>query len=229
MAGRLVLPSRSNTGLLERPQSVSGGAATGRHSRPHQRFARLDQRATTVLARGGLALLFALSTLLWPHPTVQGLTIAFAFYAVLAAAGMVGTAVTDTIDPHQPRGAYLVAGLVSALAGLASLLWPQITELTLAMVVGAWALAVGLLEMTAAIAHLLEEPLGRRKRRARTGESLLAVAGITSIVAGIVVLLRPEAEAAAQATVLGVYALISAAVLLLAGWCLLTASTPRGR
>ncbi|WP_236833789.1 HdeD family acid-resistance protein [Blastococcus sp. KM273129] len=227
MAGRLVLPSRSNTGLWARPRSVDVGAATGRHSQQHQRSARLDHHAATVLARGGLALLFALPTLLWPNPTVQGLTIAFALYAVLAAAGMVGTAVTDATDPHQPRGAYLVAGLVSALAGLTSLLWPQITELTLAMVIGAWAIAVGLLEMTAALAHLLEEPPARRKRRARTGEWLLAVAGITSIVVGIVVLLRPEASAAAQATELGVYALISAAVLLVAGWCLHADPSPR--
>lgn len=227
MAGRLVLPSRSNTELWERPRSVDGAPVAGRHSRPHQRFVRLEQRATTVRARGVLALLFGLSALLWPDPTLQGLVVAFALYAVLTAAGMVGTAVTDASDPYQPRGAYLVAGLVSALAGLTSLLWPQITEVTLAMVVGAWALAVGLLEMTAALAHLLEEPPGRRKRRARTGEWLLAVAGLTSVVAGIVVLLRPEAEAAPQGTVLGVYALISAAVLLLAGWCLFADSSAK--
>jgi uncharacterized membrane protein HdeD (DUF308 family) len=167
----------------------------------------------TVLVRGVLALIFAVPALLWTDVTVPALAAAFVLYAVLAAAGMVGAAVTDDTDPHQLRGAYLVAGLVSALAGLMSAPWPQITGLALAMVVGGWAIAVGLLEVTAALAHLLDESSRLEQRRARIGAWLLAVAGI-------VVLLRLEAGAAALATVLGVYALIAGVLFLAAAWCL---------
>lgn len=219
MAGRLLLPSPNNSGGWGQPRSTADGAGTGRHGQPQQRTA-LDQQAATVLERGALALLFGLSLLVWPDVTVPGLAVAFALYAVLAAAGMVGTGVTDETDPHQPRGAYLVAGFVTVLAGLMSLLWPQITGLAFAMLVGAWAIAVGLLEVTAALARLLDDPAELRQRRTRIGTWLLAVAGVASVVAGVVVLLRPDAGATAQATVLGVYALFSAAVLLAAGRCL---------
>ncbi|MCF6509367.1 hypothetical protein E9549_18445 [Blastococcus sp. MG754426] len=224
VADQLVLPSRS-VDAEEVPHSP-GSARTGRHSPPQQRSAAPGQHAMTVAARGVLALLFGLSVLLWPEVSVPGLAVAVAFYAVLVAAGLVGTGVTDARDPHQPRGAYLVAGLCSALVGLMSLLWPQITGLALVVLVGAWVISIGLLELTAVLAHLLGDPAPLGQRRVRLGRGLIALAGSVSVIAGIVVLLRPDAEADALATVLGVYALVSAAVLLAAAWFLRPGSPP---
>jgi uncharacterized membrane protein HdeD (DUF308 family) len=112
----------------------------------------------------------------------------------------------------------LLFAMPALLFAMPALLWPDVTVPGLA-VAFAWAIAVGLLEETAALAHLLDDPHGLRQRQARIGAWLVAVAGIASVVAGIVVLLRPEAGTAAPATVLGVCALI-VGVLFLAAWCL---------
>lgn len=220
MAGQLSLHARGSDVRREAPGSHLGGADAGLHAQRRAELIAGWPLSTALALRGLLALLFGGLALLWPGVTILALALLFGAYALVDAAGLIGSAFTRDTGGKRPRWDYLVAGLVGVMAGLMGLLWPQITGLALVMVAGAWAVATGVLEVTAAVSGLLEAPAASRARRAMTGDWLLAVVGIISIVAGIVALLRPEVGAVALATVLGVYALIAGAILLAAAWCL---------
>jgi uncharacterized membrane protein HdeD (DUF308 family) len=208
MAGRISPPSRGSGVRWGAPGSSFGGAAAGRHGRGGTRLIAGRRLSRTLALRGVLALLFGVSALLWPDVTVLALALLFGAYALVDGAGMIGGVLTREVVQERPRRAYLLAGFAGLLAGVMSLLWPQITVLVLVTLAGLWAVVTGALEVTAAV----------RLRRERTGEWLLAAAGIVSVGTGVLILLRPDVGALALATVLGVYALIAGAVLLAAAW-----------
>jgi uncharacterized membrane protein HdeD (DUF308 family) len=166
-------------------------------------------------ARGGLAVLFAASTLVWPDITWFGLALGFGAYLLVdGATRIAGTLAHDRDDEH-PRWAYLLSGSAGLLTGLMTWFGPQKTGLALAVLASVWALTTGLVELTAGVLSLLEAAWPRRRR---ASEWLLAISGGLSIVAGLAVLLWPDAHAAALATVLGGYALLAGAVLLAGAW-----------
>ncbi|SOC53698.1 Uncharacterized membrane protein HdeD, DUF308 family [Blastococcus aggregatus] len=221
MAGQISLPTRGSGITWKAWRSVTGGADAGGHGRRRTRLIAGRRLSTTLALRGLLALLFGVLVLVWPPVTMLALALMFGAYALLDGAGLVGSALTTHDRDHwRPRWGHLLAGVASLLAGLMSLLWPQITGLALVMLAGAWAIITGLLLVTATVTSVLEVPSAYRPGRSRSGEWLLALAGITSLVLGIVVLLRPDVGAVAVATVLGIYALIAGVVLLTAAWCL---------
>jgi uncharacterized membrane protein HdeD (DUF308 family) len=154
-----------------------------------------------------LAILFGLAALVWPGVTVLGLALLFAAYAVVDGAGMIASGL-DRQAAGERRWFYLAAGITGVMAGVFAGLWPQITALALVLLAGAWALATGALEIAGAV----------RLRRELAGEWLLAAVGVVSMLAGILIFLRPAVGVLALATVLGVYALIAGVALLAAAW-----------
>jgi uncharacterized membrane protein HdeD (DUF308 family) len=167
-----------------------------------------DPRRLWVLLalRGVLALVFGVLALLWPDVTLLALALLFAAYAVVDGAGMVASGLSQ--DGRDERWSYVLAGVVGIVAGVLAALWPDVTALALVVLAGAWAVATGVLEIVAAV----------RLRRALTGEWALALLGALSVVAGVVIFVRPDVGAVALSTVLGTYALVAGAVLLVAAW-----------
>jgi uncharacterized membrane protein HdeD (DUF308 family) len=103
---------------------------------------------------------------------------------------------------------FVVAGLIGIAAGIGTLIWPDITVIVLALWAGAWAVLTGASEIGAAI----------RLRKEMTGEWLLILVGALSVIAGLLIFLRPDIGALALAQLLGVYGLIAGVLLLIAGW-----------
>jgi uncharacterized membrane protein HdeD (DUF308 family) len=92
-----------------------------------------------------------------------------------------------------------IEGLVGILAGIATVLVPGLTLLVLAIIVAAWAIFTGILELAAA----------RSLRRVIGGSAwLLAIAGIVSIVFGLMMAIFPGAGIVAVVWVIGAYALV---------------------
>lgn len=196
-----------------------GGSVVGRNSRRNHAEPTIGRRLSLALGlRGGLAVVFAALALLWPGRTLLAFTLLFAAYVFVDGVGMLASAVPRDPAREETRWDHLLAGLAGVLVSFLTLLWPQITLLVLVMVVGAWAVITGLLEVTAAVTGLVGTPRVRHQRRSLTGEWLLGSAGVGSVAAGIVVLLRPDAGALALATVLGGYAFIAGVLLLAAAW-----------
>lgn len=166
------------------------------------------RRLSVALAvRGLLALAFGVLALVWPGVTVLALALLFAVYAVVDGIGMVAGGLGAGRDRAR-RWSYVLAGVLGIVAGVLAALWPGVTALVLVLLVGAWAVVTGVLEIAAAV----------RMRSGGAGRWLVGIAGLVSLVAGVLVLARPDVGALALATVLGVYALVFGVSLLAAAW-----------
>ena len=156
---------------------------------------------TMLVVRAVLAVAFGLIALFWPDLTLLALAIGFGVYAILDG-------VTSVIDAFRTRGHSrwwlgLLGGLVSIVAGVLALIWPGITVLVLAIVVGAWAVVTGIAEITAAV----------RLRRAGGRTWLLGLAGALSVIAGILIVLWPREGAIGLAVLLGAFVVVYGVVL----------------
>lgn len=153
--------------------------------------------------RGLAAILFGLLALLVPGLTLGVLVTLFALYALVdgALALLVGARARQA-DPH----ARLLAGVgVAGVAvGTVTLLWPGITAFVLLLLVAAWALATGALQLAVA-AHL---------RRAGHGDWLLGVAGLLALALGLGVIVFPAVGASGFVWWLAAFALAFGGMLL---------------
>jgi uncharacterized membrane protein HdeD (DUF308 family) len=157
-----------------------------------------------VLLRGLLAVLFGLVALLTPGIALLTLVFVFGFYALLdgVVAVVVGIRMRSTLE-HW--GWVVVQGVVSVLAGLAALVWPGLTALTLLVIVGVWAIALGVAEIA--------EAFGARRRGTPAWGWTLA-AGVLGVLFGIALIVQPAAGILALLWLLGTFALVVGVVLI---------------
>jgi uncharacterized membrane protein HdeD (DUF308 family) len=180
-----------------------------------EEWAVRDRRDVWLLALRGVAgIVFGLVALAWPSLTVLVLAVLFGVYAVIHS----GVSVGGALRPGRSgmlRLLLVLTGLLGLAVGLLTLLWPAITVLALAVLIGLWAIVTGMVEIWAAAS--------------RRGSWLLALVGLLSIVAGLLVLLRPDVGAVAIAQVIGAYSIVAGALMLAEAWRLrrLTATPAR--
>ncbi|HTM50792.1 MAG TPA: HdeD family acid-resistance protein [Bryobacteraceae bacterium] len=157
----------------------------------------------TLTIRGLVAILFGVFTFFWPAVTLTVLALLFGAYALVDGIFNVVSAVRG--GPDQERWwVILLQGVISLGAGLLTAFWPAITVLALIYVLAAWAILTGLLELAAAV----------KLRQYITGEWLLALAGVASVVFGLLLIVQPFAGAIVVAWWIGAYALIFGAILI---------------
>jgi uncharacterized membrane protein HdeD (DUF308 family) len=156
------------------------------------------------VVRGLLSIAFGIMAFLLPGPTLLGLILLFGIYSI--ADGVFNIIGAVRAEHQQTRWwVLLLEGLVSIAAGIIAFVLPGLTALALLYLIAGWALVTGVLEIAAAI----------RLRQQIRGEWMLALAGLLSIVFGILVALRPGVGALAIVWWLGAYA-IAFGVLLIA-------------
>jgi uncharacterized membrane protein HdeD (DUF308 family) len=159
-----------------------------------------------LIIRGLIALALGIVTIAWPGVTVGALVLLFGVYSFID--GVLGFVGAVKASKNHERWGYLVAeGILGVLAALVTFAWPAITAIALVYVVAAWAIITGALELAAAF----------RLRKYITGELLLALAGVISILFGIMLIASPIAGALVIATWIGVYELIFGVMLLFLG------------
>lgn len=157
----------------------------------------------SLVLRGAVAILVGLITFVWPGITFGALVILFGAYAFID--GIVGlTGAFRASRAHERWGALLLEGVVGIIAALITIAWPAITALALIYVIAAWAIVTGVLEIMAAV----------QLRKYITGEWLLALSGVASIIFGILVMAVPLAGALIIALWVGVYAVIFGVLLI---------------
>jgi uncharacterized membrane protein HdeD (DUF308 family) len=156
----------------------------------------------SLVIRGLVAILLGILTLALPGITVGALVLLFGAYAFID--GIVNIAGAWRASKAHERWAILVLeGVVGIAAAFATFAWPAITALVLVYVIAAWAIVTGLFELIAAA----------RLRKHISGEWLLALAGIASVLFGILLIASPAVGALVIAIWIGVYALIFGATL----------------
>ena len=109
-----------------------------------------------------------------------------------------------TVSEVPPLGRnwwlFLVVGLVSVVAGILAIVYPDITLLALGIFAGVGLLFAGGLEIAEAIAGDEE------------GRVLSAIVGVLSVVAGLICLRRPGESLLAIVVVLGIYLVVAGIV-----------------
>ena len=154
----------------------------------------LRQAWPVLMARAVLAVALGLVMLTVPGVTLLLVAWAFGIYALVDGAAQVLDAIRRR---HRPRWwIALLLGLIGVVAGVIALIWPFPTAVVLAVLVGCWALVTGVIEIVSAV----------RQRRERRRTAWLVVAGLLSVVAGVLILIWPVHGAVAVAMLLGVFA-----------------------
>ena len=162
--------------------------------------------STFLIIRGVVGIVVGVLAFLWPGLTIAVLVGIFALYALID--GVTNLILGMARSSRYGRSwALIVEGLVGIAAGVLTFFWPGITALALVWFIAAWAVVTGVFEIAAAI----------RLRRVLTGEWLLMVSGLLSIVFGGLVFAFPAAGAVGIAWVLGAYAAATGAILIVLG------------
>lgn len=167
----------------------------------------LSQSWWMLALRGAVAVVFGILAIAWPGLTLLWLVALFAAYALIAGAVSTYAAVKNRRS-DEDWWLVLLLGLVSIGAGVVAVLHPDLTALVLVLVMGANALLTGVLDIAIAI----------RLRRVIRGEWLLILAGIVSIVFGVMVFLFPAAGALALVWLISFYAVLTGVLLLAAAF-----------
>ncbi len=168
--------------------------------------------------RGAVALLFGVLALVWPGLTLLWLVALFAAYAFIGGGvSLVAGLRRRGTDDHWWLA--LLLGLVSLGAGVIAVVHPDLTALVLVLLMGANAIVTGILDIAIWI----------RLRKAIRGEWVLMLAGLVSIVFGVLVFLFPGAGALALVWLISLYAIMAGALLLVAAWRARKRSAPAWR
>jgi uncharacterized membrane protein HdeD (DUF308 family) len=163
----------------------------------------LLERSWWMLAlRGVAAILFGVLAIAWPGLTLLVLVGLFAAYAFITAAAYIGAALKNRTD--KGWWLLLLLGFVAVAAGGIAIFHPLVTALVLVLLMGANALVTGVLDLVMAF----------RLRKQIKNEWMLVLAGIVSIVFGVLVLVFPGAGALAMVWMVSFYATLTGVLLL---------------
>ncbi len=148
-----------------------------------------------VALRGAAAIVFGVLAFIWPGATILALTLLWGAYALIDGVLSLWAAITG--GATSPRWWLAVAGVAGVAAGLATFFWPGVATFALLMVIAAWAIVVGVMEIIGAV----------RLRKEIEGEWMLALSGILSIVFGVLMVAQPAAGAVGAVWALGAVAI----------------------
>src|SRR5919106_210575 len=146
----------------------------------------------TFILRGILAIAFGILAFLAPGLGIGVLVGLFAAWALIDGA----TNLWEGIQRRTKDRSWwlsVLEGVVSIAAGVLALLFPVWAAATLVLLIAAWAIVTGIFEIVAAI----------RLREQIKGEFWMGLAGLASILYGVVLFLFPRAGALAIVWLIG--------------------------
>jgi uncharacterized membrane protein HdeD (DUF308 family) len=161
----------------------------------------------TFILRGLLAIAFGVLAFIAP---AWGLAILVALFGVWALIDGIASLWTGIRTRRVARNWWLeiVEGVVSVLAGLIALALPGFAAGILLLLIAAWAIVTGALQIWNAI----------RLREQIQGEFWLGLAGAASILFGILIFLFPAQSTLTLVWLIGSGAIVIGAFLILLGW-----------
>ncbi|WP_414542127.1 HdeD family acid-resistance protein [Nostoc sp. CCY0012] len=178
---------------------------------PLRMGSRLAKNWWTVALRGIFAIIFGLIALFWPEITLTALVLVFGAFVLISGVLLAIAAFKDGLN-HAHSWLLLLEGAIGIAIGVLAFVWPGITALVLLYLIAAWAIVTGVLEIIAAI----------QIRKEIENEWLLAIAGIASVLFGVLLLIWPVAGALAILWIIAAYAIIFGILLLILAFRLRT-------
>jgi uncharacterized membrane protein HdeD (DUF308 family) len=154
--------------------------------------------------RGLIAVVFGVLAFMWPGATL--LTLVWLFGAFALVNGILSLILAAKTPKGYPKvGSLILAGILGILAGLLTFVMPGITALGLLILIAAWAIVTGVMEIVAAV----------RLRKVITNEWLLVLAGIASVAFGFILLFQPGVGALALIWWIGAWAVVFGILLMI--------------
>jgi uncharacterized membrane protein HdeD (DUF308 family) len=148
----------------------------------------------TIGINGALSVAFGVMILAWPGISLYALTILFGAYAL--AGGVIGLVNASRVK--EGRGWMVLSSVLGIGVGLAVLAWPSISALGLLYVIGAYAIAFGVIAMAGA----LWLPFA-------AGDAvLLSLGGLISILFGVVMFAKPGEGALVLLALIAAFSLV---------------------
>jgi uncharacterized membrane protein HdeD (DUF308 family) len=166
----------------------------------------IQQRARNwwlVGLRGFLSVLFGVLALAVPWTTLNVLIIFFGAYALVDGISALVAALAG--PPGTRRGPLILEAFCGIVAGFIAFFWPGAWALGFAFLMAGWALVTGVFEILAAF----------RMEGEGASRVWLGLAGVASVVFGILVAVNPASGLFFFILVLGIYAIIFGGTLLI--------------
>ena len=157
--------------------------------------------------RGLAAIIFGILALVVPSITLIVLIAFFGAYALIDGVLAVYLAIRGR-ENNRNWGWLLVEGIAGILIGILTFRWPGVTALVLLAFIAAWAIITGAMEIFQAI----------ELRRVIDNEWLLILSGAASVIFGLLLIIFPSTGALALIWLIGIYAIIFGALLLVLAW-----------
>lgn len=151
-----------------------------------------------VVLRGVAAIAFGVLALMLPAAALGALVLLWGAYALVDGVLELVWAYRLRDVEGATRWPLILVGLLGVAAGLVTFVWPGITAFMLLMVIAFWAVAIGILQIAAAI----------RIRKLVEREWLLALSGVVSVAFGVLMFMRPGAGALAVVWMIAFYAIL---------------------
>ena len=156
--------------------------------------------------RGVLGVVFGLVAIVYIHITLGEFVLLFGAYVFLDGLCSIASALraAERVTVAWPL---LLEGGVSVVLGVLAWGSPQISR-GLLYLIATWGIITGILEIVAAV----------RLSRASSTQWFLALAGVSSVLVGMLLMGLPSAGAAAVVRLIGLYALVFGGMVLIAAF-----------
>jgi uncharacterized membrane protein HdeD (DUF308 family) len=152
----------------------------------------------TFALRGTLAVIFGVIAFAWPGITFEALVLLFGIYAFMDGVLVLTFGLMAAGDGEQ-WWPLVLGGILGIGLGVLTFAKPEAVGTALVYVVAFWAIVTGLLEVVAAI----------RLRDVVSGEWMLGLSGVLSVIFGVLVAGQPNSGAIALVYLFGFYAILA--------------------
>lgn len=158
--------------------------------------------------RGVLAVLFGVFTFINPAVSLASLILVYGAYALIDG---VTSAIGAFTNRRQGSGfpwSVLLIGLIGIATGVVTFMYPGLTALVLLYFIAAWFIVRGIFEIVLAI----------QLRKEIEGEFWLGLAGLLSVLFGVLLFARPGVGALAVLWMIGIFAILMGIMFILLGF-----------
>ncbi|TMH07741.1 MAG: HdeD family acid-resistance protein [Betaproteobacteria bacterium] len=187
---------------IEERRTFRDTASTTPADRAHARCIGLTRNWWALTVRGAAAVLFGIVALFLPGEAIITLALLFSAYLLTDGAFAIVAGVRAARRGER-WWSFVLEGAADITAAVITLLWPGLTVVAFVALTAAWAVITGALMLVAS--RRLTEQLGRW---------MLVLAGVLSLLWGVMLIAAPFAGAIVLTWWMGAYALLFGATLI---------------